>query len=313
MNESYCRRKGLMPVLLITAYLWPGFVSGQQPVIYYNPSHEIYKHTLQFDFSTVDSLIQVNENQFSNNPAFNLAVINFYWWKLITGSQNVDFSVLINERIRKYGEHSSKIEDGSEDEELFHLISVYAYSARVKLLDNSYLAALGDLSRYNALLKKSFGRETEYEPFYLTSGLYYYFSSYARERVPVVSAFLADYSSRNMETGLRFLRKAARSENPVVYNEARYFLMKIAFDIQKNYPEAAKYCQSLLNDFPDNLLYQLYMIRINLGLGQAQRANIMISQLEKCAFGNQQLSMDEKTHFLNQARTEYRNAMDAKE
>jgi len=268
------------------------------------PADEIYKNTYQFHFRKVDSLIHTNNNLYRDNLEFNLAVINYYWWRLISDEQNTTFSELLSQRIKKLKTQYPADQPIPDNEQLFLLISIYTYSARVSLLNYSYYAALNDLSEYYSLIKRSFGRETRYCPFYLTSGLYYYFTGYARLKMPLLAPFLHFYTPGDIEKGLLFIRKAEACSDPKITQESWYFLMKINFDINRNYKEAGKYCNQLLALYPDNLLFQLYMLRISLAVKQPEVAKSRMYILKRTAIRNPELTPGERNYYIQLAETE---------
>jgi len=264
----------------------------------------IYYETCGFHFKTVDSLLKLNQHMNSQDLAYSLATVNYYWWKLISAESNTKYAGLISEKIRTY----EKVYNGSpkkiSDPELFNLISIYAFKARVELKDYAYLAAINSLSRYYSFLKESFGKENDHVPFLLTSGLYYFFTGLVRERYPLFTPLLSPYKRGDILLGLYYLRKAANLGDWKTKQEAEYFLMKINYDIYKNYPESEKYCKSLLKRFPENLLYQQYLIRIYLASGQPLKAREVFSMLERSARSNNQLSNWERDHYISESRKE---------
>jgi hypothetical protein len=265
---------------------------------------DIYKETYYFQFQKVDSLIHANEVLYKDNLGFNLAVVNYYWWRLISGEQNGKYADLVSERIETIEVTYSKKNTKIGDAELFLLVSIFAYNARVSLVDNSYFAAISNLSKYYTFIKMSIGSEPKYNPFYLTSGLYFFFSGLAKERAPVLSPFLNQYSTGNMVTGLNYIKIASSSEDWKISQEAKYFLMKINFDVYRNFTEAAKYCNQLMEAYPENLLFQLYMFRISLALDQVAYAKARMAIMEKTAGNNHQLTTDEKEFYIKQAKAD---------
>jgi hypothetical protein len=265
---------------------------------------EIYKETYHFHFKQVDSLILANDLFFNNNLKFNLAVVNYYWWRLISAEENSKYSRLVSNRIEKIKADFKTNTSGKDDEQLFLLISIYAYSARVSLLDYSYYSALNDLSHYYSQLKMSFGREEGYRPFYLTSGLYYFFAGYAREKMPLLSPILYYYTPGSMLKGIQYIKTADVSGDWKISQEAKYFLMKINYDVYGNYTEAAKYCNQLMAIYPENLLFQTYMFRISLALDQVTYAKARLLIMETTASNNVQLNAGEKDSYIRQAKKE---------
>jgi hypothetical protein len=265
---------------------------------------KIYSQTYHFQFREVDSIIRANDSFYKNDLKYNLAVVNYYWWRLISGEENDNFSDLVLKRIDQIKATYSTKKLGLDDEKLFLLISIYAYSARVNLLDYSYFAAATDLSRYYSQLKMSFGREKGYTSLYLTSGLYYFFAGYARDKMPLLAPVLYYYTPGNMVKGLQYIKTAEVLGDWKISQEAKYFLMKINFDVYSNYSEAAKYCNQLISIYPENLLFQMYMFRINLATNLVNNAKASLAAMERTALMNNQLTPDEKTSFIRQAKKE---------
>ncbi len=299
--------KVIVGLFLLTTCMFLGsaFSSGFELKGNTRVSDEIYSETYHFHFRKVDSLIMANDHLYRNDLLYNLAVINYYWWRLISGEQNGKFADLISERIQtiddKYLKRNTKI----EDEQLFMLISIFVFNARVNLITNSYFAAISNLSKCYTFLKISFGHEIEYNPFFLTSGLYCFFSGLAKERVPLLSPFLNIYSTGNMDVGIKYIKKATSSDDWVVRQEAQYFLMKIYFDVYKNYPESTIYCDKLIVRYPENLLFHQYKFKNDLAIGKMANASSRMMLMESIAKGNDQLTIDEREYYIKQVRLEF--------
>ncbi len=290
----------LLPALSLPASLHASLSEPVDPC----PSEAIYLFTQHYAFHAADSLIRQHESRLKHDPEFELAVINYYWTRKIAGNTSANWVQKLNNAIDSFKEHHVSADFAESDEHLFLMTSVLAFGARVHLHNNAYFAALNDLKKYNTVLRKTFGREKTFPPFYLTSGLYYYFSAYATEKLPFVTVFSGDKTLEDMKTGIAYLKIAAGADNRMISTEARYFLMKIFFELQKNPQEAARYCQMLISEFPDNLLYRYYMVCINLALNQEKRAAGLIVQLSELAQGNNNLSAAEMEHFIKLAADE---------
>jgi hypothetical protein len=265
----------------------------------------IYRETYQFHFRKVDSLIIINDPSSKNDLSYNLAIVNYYWWRLISGEQNSKYSELVRKRISSIENQYSLRKTQIDEEKLFMLISIFAYNARVSLINNSYFSALSNISKYYSYLKMSFGQEPQYCPFFLTSGLYFFFAGYARVEVPVLTPVLDLYTPGNMDIGLKFLRKAESLSDWKISQEARYFLMKINFDVNHDYKESDRYCNMLLNAYPENLLFQYYKFKILLNSQELEKANKRIVIMEKYALMNKYLTIDEKNYYVKIAKDEF--------
>lgn len=265
---------------------------------------QLYNLGSNYQFSTADSLIAANQTSAKNDPGFQLAVMNFYWWKLISAKENKGYVQKMDSLLKQMTLNVKPSENKLENNQRFIMICAYAYSSRIDLMHNSYGEAIIKLSRYHALIKPSFGQEEKFSAYYLTSGLYHYFTAYAKSNIPLVGLLISRYAEKDKETGMHYLKTASLSSDAIIRNEACYFLMRIALDLNDNYPEAAKYCDKLVAENPNNLRFHYFRFQINLALHQTARAKQMIDQMEKIANQNPHLSPGEKNHFIKMAKEE---------
>ncbi len=268
----------------------------------------LYNLGSNYQFKTADSLITANLTSAKNDPGFQLAAMNFYWWKLISGNENERYAQKIDSLLEQMTLNIKPLENKLENSQRFLLICAYAYSARIDLMHNSYGEAITKLGRYHALIKPSFGQEEKYQAYYLTSGLYHFFTAYAKNSIPLIGSLIGRYAEKDKKTGLQYLKNAASSTDAIIRNEACYFLMRIAFDLHHNYPEAARYCDKLLAESPNNLRFHYYRVQINLALHQTFRAKQMIDQMQKIADQNTNLTTDEREYFVKMAKEELMKA-----
>lgn len=262
----------------------------------------LYNLGSNYQFNTADSLIAANQASAKNDPGFQLAIMNFYWWKLISGKENKGYTQKMDSLLKQMTLTVKPSENKLENNQRFMLICAYAYSSRIDLMHKSYGEAVIKLGRYHALIKPSFGQEEKFSAYYLTSGLFHYFTAYAKSSIPLIGLLISRYAEKDKETGWQYLKTASLSPDAIIRNEAIYFLMRIALDLNNNYPEAAKYCDKLLAENPNNLRFHYFRIQINLALHQTTRAKQMIDQMEKIADQNPHLTIDEKYHFVKMAK-----------
>lgn len=266
---------------------------------------DIYHAATGYKFKDAASLIDKNISSTSKSPSENLAVINYYWWKLISGDNNSGYAEKIYSKVDELRDYYANHNTAISDEMLFYITSVYAFEARVCLLDHSYRKALSSLSKYYSTLKPSFGKEFKYPELNLTSGLFYFFTAYARERMPLFSPILRTYYSGDKQTGYDMIVKASKLGNEIVSEQSMYFLMKINFDIYENFQQSEQYCRKLISAYPANLLYQYYLFKIFLATDQKMKARDQILVIKYYADNNHQLTYDESLFYVNMAKTDF--------
>ena len=262
----------------------------------------LYNLASNYQFIAADSLIAANPTSAKYDPGFQLATMNFYWWKLISGNENEGYAQKIDSLLQQMTLKVKPLENNLENNQRFMMICAYAYNTRIDLKNNSYLEAFTKLRRYHALIKPSFGQEEKYPAYYLTSGLYHFFTAYAKINIPIIGLLIGRYAEKDKETGWKYLKTAASSPDDIVRNEACYFLMRIELDLNNNYPEAAKHCDKLLAENPNNLRFHYYRVQINLALHQTERAKKMIEKMKIIADQNPNLTPKERVYFVKMAK-----------
>ena len=271
-----------------------------------NPSSiKIYQTATDYKFKDAAALIEKTIPSSSVSPVENLSVINYYWWKLISGDRNGYFAQSIYTKVDALHRNYSKPGVSINDELLFYLVSVYAFEARVCLLDHSYRRAITSLSKYYSVLKTSFGKENLHPELNLTTGLFYFFIAHAREKLPVFSPILKTYYNGSKQSGYDMIVKASKIDNEIVSEQSMYFLMKINFDISENYNLSEYYCRKLISRYPGNLLYEYYLFKIFIATDQKIKTRDQILVIHYYSENNKQLTYDESTFYVNKAKNEF--------
>jgi len=275
--------KGLWIKLLpFTVIILLSIPVKSQPAFAISPhAIQLYDLTLHNRFRSADSLIKKMDRQLASDAAFQLGVINYYWWKYISSGHNEEYADLMAERLKLLESACAGKTESSGYHHLFLLITGYAFNARIALADKSYGQVVTLLSKYRHLVKQSFGKEADYPPFYLTSGLYNYVYAEATGKIPLLPVFTKFNPEIEKKMGILYLRKAALSDNQLIKTEALYFLMKIKTELDPDLREAAFFCKVLNRNYPDNILFNFYQFKILFESGRQQEAVQSRKELEE--------------------------------
>ena len=219
---------------------------------------------LIYDYRLVsaDSSIAAYEKQFPSHPVWPLLRANVAWWQILSGK--LDDDELNRTFIDQLNTSKTlaKNYELNENEAAFSLIIINAFRTRFDLLNNNYLTAAGYLNACIDDISDSFGQEESYEPFHLTSGLYYYFMQKAHDDYPIMRPYLFFFPDGDKEKGLSYLKRCTTSKDVFLRDEATYFLMRIALDLDKKPEEALFYTSALLKRHPNNVIFRLFEINI---------------------------------------------------
>jgi hypothetical protein len=223
-------------------------------------SQEAMLALYDFRFHHADSLIQNIEETYPDHYLPHLTRANYYWWKIISedpgsNQQQLYISSLYNaENFVMEWVRSKQYEYA----DVFHFINLYALKARLDLINGEYTSALRHMKNCVDYIGLSLGREELHENFYLTSGLYNYMTEYGSRRYPFLRLYALMYPKGNMKLGINQLEIAARSLDPVLQTEARYFLMKIFLELEQDYQKAIEHAGWLTGKYPGNPIYLYY-------------------------------------------------------
>lgn len=256
----------------------------------------------RLNFSDAESEILKLKNNHPADYLPELLYANYYWWQIITGHD----SAATREQYYKHLDSAiawlPHRKENISDDTLYALITGFAYKARIHSMNNEYFAAIGQLNNCIDYVKQSFGKETQYEWFCLTSGLYNYYIEAVKKNYPFLLPYLIFLPAGNLDTGIRWLQNASSSGNNLLSTEATYFMMKIYLEEEKKYKEARKYSQQLIQKYPANLLYRYYHFRTYLDENKPEDAARELGMMNYYADKNTQLSAKQKMHFQNIAK-----------
>ena len=258
----------------------------------------VFKQIYDYRLLSADSSISVFETERPNHPVWSLLRANLVWWQILSGG--IEDDKLKKKFIYHLNESKDRAKNFLEDEDeaAFSLIIVNAFRTRFDLLDNNYLTAASYLNTCIDDISDSFGREEEYEPFYLTSGLYYYFMQKAHEEYPIMRPYLFFFPDGDKQKGIDFLLKCSSSDDIFLREESTYFLMRIAFDLDKDPKQALGYVGSLLTRYPDNIIFRLFEIKALRSLNLEKEINFSEKSYRASVSGNLELTLNQKKYFF---------------
>lgn len=251
----------------------------------------------QFKFKTADSIMAVYFSEMKQGEELELYMLkaNIYWWKIISGINDKTTKANYYKALAKAEAYLDK-EKETGAAHLYKGITLYGYMARMDGLNKNYLQAFLKVNSCLKYLEKSFGSETKYPFFYLSSGLYNYHIVVTAKKYPVLAPYLYLYPKGDKKKGVEYLQTAAKNSNKYLSTEGNYFLMKIYLE-EKNYDKALQQINVLIERFPQNAIFLYYKFYIYLhsnnqkeSVGMAAR---LINELKK----NTQINANQIAHF----------------
>lgn len=267
--------------------------------------YKAFQYIYNFEFKKADSVRTIVNKSFPGAPYTHLLNANYYWWRIISGEdapENItNYNNVVSSAVAAVKGNKKA---SFSNEEIFVFINLYAFRVRLDLLHYKIISAITKLDECIKYFKLSFGNETKYAPFSLTSGLYNYFVAYATDTYPITVPYFMFYPKGDIVKGLAQLSSASVSPDIILNAEGNYFLMKIYFEQRKNFVIAKAYSKNLVAKYPKNLLYQYFYFSILNKGGEKAPARTQLNNLMKQAYDNKQLSQKQRNYFINMAEKE---------
>jgi tetratricopeptide (TPR) repeat protein len=257
-----------------------------------------FEKIYNYQFQSVDSTINIELKKNVEFSEWSLLKVNVVWWQIISGYHtnkywNKLFISQIENTLNSIGKSNLEI-----DKNRYYFIILYAFRTRYDVFNDKYFSAITHLNSCINHIKKTFDKEDQYEPYYLTSGLYYYFMEKSWEDYPLLRPYLKIYPKGNKIKGLSFLFKIANSKDVFLKSEANYFLMRIFYDVEKQYDKAEFHAEYLLKLYPENIIYRYYLINILEDSGKDAEMKKEVINYKKYLEKNTELSVAQKKHYL---------------
>ncbi|MBI2968444.1 MAG: hypothetical protein HYY40_11630 [Bacteroidetes bacterium] len=255
-----------------------------------------------FDFSGADSIRMTLQKKYPRHPWSYLFAVNYYWWMIISTGNDTScrapfYSSL--DSAEKYLKPIAGKRKAAElpDDCLYSYIYLYAYRSRIELLDKKIFSSVMNAKDCIDFIRASFGKETRYPRFGLTSGIYFYGTGYAKKHYRWLRPALLVIPAGDTEKGKKFLVQASMSDDVIVFTEGIYFLMKIFYEFEPNLRAASIYASILCRANPSNLLYRYYYIRILQALQNSKDAEAQMAVFYSSLQSNKTLSPEVEKYF----------------
>jgi len=263
-------------------------------------SNKIYTEIYSYNFSEA---YQSLKNQKHEPKAEAALWVNYYWWLAISGENEAENFANCNLWLKKL-EAVLTNEKNKNNEYLFYKVMLHAYQSRLSMFFKNYLKAGLNLHYCNTELKTSIQKIEEFDKFYFSSGLYYYFVEKSLTDYPILYAYLAFFPKGDKNTGIQFLKKATENTDIMVRTESLYFLMRIYFEFEKNYATSLIYVNKLIEMYPQNLVFRYYKVQILKKAGYKTACETEVKNLNITATNNKALSSVQQSHFGNILRNQ---------
>ncbi len=209
-----------------------------------------------------------------------IGIANYHWWLIVTQKENDQNKTEMISSLDRIIKRYEGIPPGHLDQDqIFAITHAYAYKTRLDMHEKHYLKGAGNLNLTIKYLEIIVPQAEENPKFMLLAGMYHYAAGAIKESYPLFSPFLAFGPKTDKEEGLQLLRKCAENEHPMIRTEARYFIMKVQNQLERNHKRADQIAQQLLKEYPDNKYFRFCRVTILADAGHLKESKLEYNRL----------------------------------
>jgi len=232
-----------------------------------------------------------------------LSKANLLWWWMISGDTTRNYDREMDEVLtRLINRYAEKPLHQLSNEQIFTMIHGYAYLTRVDIYREKYLKGIGNLRHTMTYLEIALNHEYEYDKFMMVSGLYNYFAAAAQAEYPIFTPFFAWAPDYNRAQGFSLLHRCSQMDDILVKNESLYYLMKIDYQLEKNYAGAMTIADDLIQRYPNNLIYHFHRFMILIESGNRALALKQYARLIEVSVKAPALNTLQRNHMIDTAK-----------
>lgn len=220
-------------------------------------------HIYGIKFSEAEKTFKKLLADYPNHPAGRFFPAMIYWWKILLDTSNEQYDEIFYEKIDDVIDFCDKILEEKPDnvDALFFKGGAIGFRGRLRVIRESWLKAASDGRDALPIVEKAARLDPNNVDVQLGFGIYNYYASVIPEEYPIVKPLMLFFPEGNKELGIKQLKNAAENGK---YSkiEARYFLMSLYSNYEKDNETAQFYSDQLTNAFPNNPIFERWRGRI---------------------------------------------------
>lgn len=191
------------------------------------------------------------------------------WWNININKENTSLDGEFNRKADKVIEIADRILEKNEKDQnaLFYKGGALGYKGLVSSLREDWFRAAESGKEALNLLQEAYELDPQNKDVVFGVGIYNYFAEYVPEVYPVVKPLMLIFPKGDKLKGLSQIKESAASAK-FARTEARFVLTYLYLLYEKNYAESETYARSLHEEFPDNPVFEKYLLNSFVGQGK---------------------------------------------
>lgn len=192
---------------------------------------------------------------------FFLAMID--WWKILLDPDNESYDEIFFQKLEDVIYQCDQLLDKNpkDVDALFFKGGSIGFRGRLRAFRESWLKAADDGREALPIVEEAASLDPNNMDVQLGFGIYNYYAEVIPNENPLIKPLMIFFPDGDKEKGIKQLKNTAFNGKFAKY-EARYFLMTLYYRYENNATIADDYAKLLLDDFPDNPVFEKWRGRI---------------------------------------------------
>lgn len=268
------------------------------------------KHIYGINFSEAEVTFRKLMADYPDHPSgrFFLAMID--WWRILLDLDVETYDEMFFQKLEDVIFNCDKIleKDPTNVDALFFKGGAIGFRGRLRAYRESWLKAADDGREALPIVERAASLDPTNLDVQLGFGIYNYYAEVIPDQYPLIKPLMIFFPKGDRQKGIEQLTNTALNGKYAKY-EARYFLVTLYFNYENNVAKAEEFAQVLVNDFPNNPIFEKWLGRIFIKRGDYFGGskiftNILTKAEKKLSGYNTKKSIREASYYVG---VQYRN------
>ena len=266
--------------------------------------NEGIKQIYNIKFTEAEKTFRSVIADYPKHPAGRFFIAMIDWWKILLDPDNESYDEIFFQKLEDVIYQCDQILDKNpkDVDALFFKGGSIGFRGRLRVFRESWLKAADDGREALPIVEEAASLDPNNMDVQLGFGIYNYYAGVIPNEYPMIKPLMIFFPDGDKEKGIQQLKNTAFNGKFAKY-EARYFLMTLYYRYENNAVVADDYSKLLLEDFPDNPVFEKWRGRIALKRGDYQLVdsifNSVLNKADKKMFGyNTPNSIREAAYYI---------------
>ncbi|GBD90617.1 hypothetical protein BMS3Abin04_01334 [bacterium BMS3Abin04] len=235
-------------------------------------------------FPEAQKTFAVMREEYPHHPAGKFFDAMIIWWKIVLDKDNEEYDDLFIDKLDSVIDMCDSIlnEDPNNIDAMFFKGGSLGFEGRLYALRKKWFDAALSGKDALPLVYRVYEVDPNNKDVQLGFGIYNYYAEAIPEKYPFIKPVMIFFPGGDKELGIKQLKDAAE-HSKYAKVESRFFLMTLYYQFEEEYKIALNYAKGLVKDFPDNPIFEKYLGRTYVKLGNYYDASLVFSDIRnKC-------------------------------